>query len=115
MHPSTQTRTALFTTRPCMLQVQTIGAHTTPVFCWPDAAAAARPHTQTPMHFLHRGCGAELGISTRPSRWPERLQWVWKLIALGLEVGCSGFRNWLQWVWKLIAVGLEVGCSGFGS
>ena len=39
MHPSTQTRTALFTIRPCMLQVQTIGAHTTPVFCWPDASA----------------------------------------------------------------------------
>jgi hypothetical protein len=32
---------------------------------------------------------------------------------VGLEVDCSGFGSWLQWVWKLIAVDLEVGCSGF--
>ena len=50
MHPNTQTITVFFTIQPSTSQVQTVGAHTTPAFCWPDASALvciqARRHAQ---------------------------------------------------------------------
>ena len=47
-------------------------------------------------------------------KFPDLRRWslfVWRLVALSVEVGLSLCGGWLLLVWRLVSLRVEVGCS----